>query len=133
MGLRLCLCGTGWDKIVSPNPTTVIMGNVHYNEQFNLYRQSKALINLDPNWTHGMHDRVFNALSCGCLVITGANNYGRFLNNSQNSLIFFNKISEIPQKIAIAMDRPVSEGEFDLSQNTWIDRAINFTEQILQR
>jgi hypothetical protein len=45
----------------------------------------------------------------------------------------FNKISEIPQKIAIAMDRPVSEGEFDLSQNTWIDRAINFTEQILQR
>jgi len=132
LNLRVCLCGTGWDGVVKSSSKNVIMGNVHYSEQFKLYRQSKILVNLDPNWTHGIHDRVFNALSSNCLVVTSANGYSQSLANSKKKLIYFDKISEIPQKISIAMGEPLSENGVDLSQNRWIDRALNFTMQMSQ-
>lgn len=63
--IRMIVCGTGWDKLGKLPPSISFAGAVHYDQQFELFRNSKILVNLDPNWVYGAHDRVFNAISVG--------------------------------------------------------------------
>ena len=49
------------------------MGNLPHGNLTRLMSFYSGLVNFDPNWEWGMHDRVFSALSIGVPVFTHAN------------------------------------------------------------
>lgn len=117
--LKLCVCGTGWDNISSNNLNIKILGNVNYMYQFELYKKSHLVINLDPNWTEGIHDRVFNALACGCSVLTNVSKFHLNEDLAEHQLMQFSRLDEIPQKIASLIEHPRNSRSAKLLKNDW--------------
>jgi spore maturation protein CgeB len=94
--ISLVICGTGWDRFGKLPDSIKLIGAAHYDKQFDFFNESRFLINLDPNWGHGVHDRVFNAMSVGCCVITNTNELlvGSF--ESGVSVLTFTNINQLP-------------------------------------
>ena len=93
--LKLKICGTGWDNIEKFHGSGLKINNVQfegpkmYKDQFELFRKSKMVLNIDPNWTSGCHDRVFNTMMSGSVALTNTNLYCDFaFENRIDSLIY---------------------------------------------
>ncbi|MEY4766952.1 MAG: hypothetical protein RI907_3625 [Pseudomonadota bacterium] len=79
LGCLVDIYGTGWEVMGALPAGCRIHGPRPYGDQFQVFRESKLLLNLDPNWAWGAHDRVFNAMAMQCGVIS---NSSRFLDAS---------------------------------------------------
>jgi hypothetical protein len=78
LGIKIDFYGAGWEMF-SRYPNSRIMGPLQYSAMPQLLRQYRGLINFDPNWNDGYHDRVFMALSNGARLITSPNHARRDL------------------------------------------------------
>ena len=65
--------GTGWREMLGDVPNFRYVGNVNHQDIATLLRHYRGLVNFDPNWQHGVHDRVFTACAMGTPVITNEN------------------------------------------------------------
>lgn len=72
-GLPVDFVGSGWQQEFADEPAFRFMGNMPHGSLTRLMSFYAALVNFDPNWEWGMHDRVFSALSVGVPVFTHAN------------------------------------------------------------
>jgi hypothetical protein len=129
---KVIICGTGWANYKTTKGNQILIGNATYMEQFNLFGRSKVLLNLDPNWVHGIHDRVFNAFSMNCHVITNSNTY-KFNNESIKKFIYYyNDLSQLPEltKIAIENFTYSSEPSEQINFENWSMRASHFIETL---
>ena len=76
---------------------------VSYDQQFNIFSQTKFVLNLDPNWTYGVHDRVFNALGSGAAVMTNENHYSNVLFHEGIDSILLSDTSQVPEKLLFGL------------------------------
>ncbi len=72
-GVPVDFVGSGWQPEFGDEPSFRFMGNLPHGSLTRLTSLYAALVNFDPNWEWGMHDRVFSALSVGVPVFTHAN------------------------------------------------------------
>jgi hypothetical protein len=79
LGCKVDIYGTGWEALGALPQGCTLHGPRPYADQFRVFRESKLLLNMDPNWTWGGHDRVFNAMAMQCGVVS---NSSRFLESS---------------------------------------------------
>ena len=95
---RIAVYGTGWDRAANLPSTWDFFGPVDYMQQFDAFGNSRFTVNLDPNWSHGVHDRVFNAMTMRTAVITNTNTFTNLFFDEGNDHIGYEGITD-------AMDR----------------------------
>ncbi len=134
LNLKLCVCGSGWENLLENKNNFTILGNINYMDQFSLYQKSKIMINLDPNWTNGIHDRVFNALSCNISVITNQSKYKLKDNLPSEKIDFYNNLNDIPQKVTNMIEKTKSKNNSNviLQNENWTSRAESLTKEIFK-
>jgi hypothetical protein len=62
--------GTGWEQYGSIFKDARFLGPLQHERIGPTCRLYSAMLNLDPNWDHGLHPRAYTALGHGCKVIT---------------------------------------------------------------
>lgn len=72
-GLPVDFVGPGWDQVYSQEPDFRFLGSLPHRQLARLTRLYRGLLNFDPNWDHGAHDRLYTALSMGVPVLSHAN------------------------------------------------------------
>ena len=137
-GLAVAIYGTGWQNLKKVPPNCTIFKPSPYLDQFNLFSKSRAVLNLDPNFSHGVHDRVFNAISVGTAIFTNDNYYAnQILHNNFDSLLFNSKIEAI-EKLKSLKNKSQYLADnarvlISIDGMNWSDRIsglINFSESI---
>ena len=123
-GIKLIICGTGWERL-GPLPDEITLaGAVHYSKQFDVFERSRFVVNLDPNWTNGVHDRVFNAMSVGAAVITNKNQFVEDTFVDGVSILTFENIHDL-QTLMSRVDPAVIAGNalgLYAKSHTWGNR-----------
>lgn len=72
----LTLCGNGWRKSpLADFPQISIIDDTSFRDTFFLFRQSKIVLNLLPEFKCGTHDRVYSAMLNHGLCLTDASPY----------------------------------------------------------
>ena len=133
---KIAIFGLGWEDVGTISPSWTLFGPVPYEKQFNIFKRTKFVLNLDPNWTCGVHDRVFNALAMGAAVITNQNHYSSLLFHDGIDSILFDHTSQVSEKLHYGLSRwsKIAENgkENFLLSMTWKDRCsllINLIEK----
>lgn len=72
-GVPLDIAGPGWEALFGSQPDFRFLGAVPHRQLARLMRLYRGVVNLDPNWEWGAHDRVFTAAAMGVPVLTHAN------------------------------------------------------------
>jgi len=72
-GVPVDFFGTGWRELLGDVPDFRYVGNIKHQDIATLLRHYRGLVNFDPNWQHGVHDRVYTACAMGTTVITNEN------------------------------------------------------------
>jgi len=128
------VAGTGWDNILGQNSNIKLLGSISHSNYSHMISNYKALINLDPNWNHGYHDRVFTALFQGVPVLTQSNEMHAELNPdvSTNVFQFLPNLEDFHEAVARAQIVTSASRSivFDNSL-TWIERAHRLLGNVL--
>lgn len=66
-----------WVDALKGQKNIVVHPSVSYDEGLEVLRNSAICLNSMPFFKHGTHERIFNGLGAGCLVITSDNMYIR--------------------------------------------------------
>jgi hypothetical protein len=127
--LKISFYGTGWERLGDLPENWKTFKPVHYDSQFELFNMSKCILNLDPNWAAGTHDRVFNAMSSNSLAITNYNNYTSIIFDDLSDCVTYKSINELPEKIEQAIENwdvivPRGHRNFSMS-HTWKNRCLS--------
>ncbi len=72
-GLPVDFFGTGWQALLGDVPGFRHVGQIQHGDIARLLPHYLGLVNFDPNWQHGVHDRVYTATAIGGRVITNHN------------------------------------------------------------
>ena len=118
--------GSGWHSYFPDEPKFRFLGNIKHQEIALYSARYKAIINFDPNWECGVHDRVYTSTAMGTPVITNCN---LALETSQipSHLIYTYNVNE-PRLNEIADDLISKNNESNilslenLSINSWVNR-----------
>lgn len=123
--IKMIICGTGWDKLGDLPETITLAGPVHYDRQFEIFKNSKFVVNLDPNWTNGIHDRVFNAMSVGCAVITNENMFALSEFTNGKTILSFSEIGELSELVLQHDAKEIAQNAMLVYQahHTWASRV----------
>lgn len=79
---KVCFIGGGWEEAFGGTHNFTFINSAPYDDQFKIFQLSKVVINCDPNFVFGIHDRVYNALMVKSRIITNNNIYSRHLRES---------------------------------------------------
>jgi spore maturation protein CgeB len=69
------------------------------DQRINIFKNSKLIINVDPNWASGVHDRVFNAISSGAAVYTNGNKYTEMYFRDSYNMGLYKSVDDIKSKL----------------------------------
>jgi hypothetical protein len=72
-GLPVDFIGPGWQQVFGEQADFRFLGSVDHGDIAALMGLYRGVLNFDPNWEWGMHDRAYTALSVGTPVLTHAN------------------------------------------------------------
>jgi hypothetical protein len=72
-GLPIDFYGAGWSEYFPDETNFRFLGNIKHQEVAQYSARYKAVVNFDPNWEMGIHDRVFTTCAMGTPVITNRN------------------------------------------------------------
>lgn len=64
--------GSGWEPFAANFADARFMGTIPFHETADVCGRYSALMNFDPNWGYGLHDRVYTGVGTGCRVLTNA-------------------------------------------------------------
>ncbi len=60
----------GWKDLLKTRDNVIFHRPVSYSEGLKILQKSKICLNSSPFFKNGSHERIFNGLACGALVIT---------------------------------------------------------------
>lgn len=132
-GLKVEVYGDGWDELECAHPENIIDGQ-GVNSETCLQKISGAKISLNvmPWFKDGAHDRVFNTLLNGALLLSDDSIYLReILRDGENCILFdLENIEQMPERVKALladeekMQRMADQGyRMAKSAHTWAHRA----------
>lgn len=125
--IKVDIFGTGWDRLGELPANITLHGPTTYLDQFTAYKKSRTVLNTDPNWVAGVHDRVFNAFGSYCVAITNFNLFTQLhFSDGHDSLIYENTQSLSEKiKFGIANHQEISRKAHQTLTlgHTWSDRC----------
>jgi hypothetical protein len=72
-GTAVDFYGSGWKEVFGDLDGFRYMGQIRHDDIARRMTHYAALLNFDPNWSAGMHDRLYTACSMGVPVLTNYN------------------------------------------------------------
>ena len=72
-GVPVDFAGPGWQQAFGEQPDFRFLGSMQHRHLARLMSLYRGIVNFDPNWEWGSHDRVFTALAQGVPVFTHRN------------------------------------------------------------
>lgn len=124
---EVAIFGTGWENLGKLPSNIKIFGPTYYEKQFEIFNSSKSVLNTDPNWICGVHDRVFNAFGSGCAVVTNQNKYTDFHFQDSENCSIYETTNQIADKITFAVENHISIAHnahrILIVNHTWKDRC----------
>ena len=73
MGLPVDFFGNGWQQVLGDVSDFRYRGDVGHDDIALLMTHYAGVVNFDPNWSAGVHDRVYTAVAMGTTVLTNDN------------------------------------------------------------
>ncbi len=74
-GLKIVLCGKGWEDLAKEYTNVDYIGEKDIKEVLALVKRAKIVLNINPNFTRGGHERIFTAMLHNAVVFTDSNPY----------------------------------------------------------
>jgi hypothetical protein len=90
IGIDIDFYGPGWINQFNGTPGFNFNNEIKHYEISEISKNYTALLNFDPNWEYGIHDRVFTAISSGCTVITNSNFFYNDISFNNINLLQYN-------------------------------------------
>jgi hypothetical protein len=72
-GVPVDFFGSGWRELLGEVDGFRYVGQIGHQDIATVLRHYRGLVNFDPNWADGVHDRVYTACAMGTPVLTNAN------------------------------------------------------------
>lgn len=130
-GIPIDFYGSGWDKYFSHVELFRFIGNVKHQHIASVISNYKAVINFDPNWEDGVHDRVFTAIAMGVPVITNSND-GLNEISSHDQIYQYEanspEVFEIAEKLLYEKTCKNAVSLEAITQNSWVNRMVRMLE-----
>ena len=132
-GIRVVVYGEGWERTDwADNSNLILGGKVLAPEVLPLMYRSKIVLNTMTWFKDGSHDRVFNGMLSGAVVVSDASVYmqEQFENHKELELFELEAIQELPAIVDdLLRDLPWAQEIADagrkkaLEAHTWKQRA----------
>lgn len=128
--IPLTLCGNGWRKSPLADFAQIsIIDDTSFRDTFSLFRQSKIVLNLLPEFKRGTHDRVYSAMLNHGLCLTDASPFLKREFEDGRELCFFcaSDFTGLAKQIQDLLSSPARLKE--ISQNGYINAKENHSWQ----
>lgn len=123
--------GPGWKDKFGHIPSFSFKGEITHYEISKIIKSYKVVLNFDPNWEHGVHDRVFTTLAAGSNLITNHNKYLNELNNDSNIYRYYINDPNIEELAVKACSNTQSVNkDFVLLNHSWNERILRLLEKL---
>lgn len=132
-GIRVAVYGEGWERTDwSGHPNLVLCGKVSAPEVLPLMHHSKIVLNTMTWFKDGSHDRIFNGMLAGAVVVSDSSGYlqEHFENHREIELFELSDIGELPVIVQDLLDdlshaqQIADAGRVKaLGEHTWENRA----------
>lgn len=141
-GVPITVMGEGWEKSKAYKiPGLEFKGPVNFNVSFNIIANSRFLLDINPLFPCGVHDRVPSGFANNTVVITNMNKEADSEIIDKKHAIYFDKFNmrESAQKVKYYLDKPreleeITHWAYELYERkySW-EKFGDFTEKILKR
>lgn len=138
-GIRVTLYGHGWDKCdwIS-HPNIEYHPNVAPEEILALMKRTKVVLNSMPNFKDGSHERIFNGMLAGAVVVSDTSCYLEEVAGKKLIYLYdLKQQQELPQMITYILEHPEEAGQMTeraykeaAEHHTWQKRAQEIEEYI---
>ncbi len=94
--------GIGWESILQDkHPNIILHDPVSYSEGIEIMKKSKIVLNSFSKNKEGGHDRIFNGLAAGALVLTDENIFMKEFFVDEKNILFYrlNELENVNEKI----------------------------------
>ena len=132
-GIRVAVYGEGWERTDwCHHPNLILGGKVLAPEVLPLMYHSKIVLNTMTWFKDGSHDRVFNGMLAGALVVSDSSRYMKeqFANHREIELFELKEIAGLPGIVEdLLSDLPRAQRIADagrkkaMQEHTWEQRA----------
>lgn len=116
---NITICGAGWDDFVKEYKNIDYKGPLNINDNLELIKQAKILVNITPTLRNGSHERIFSGMLNSAVVFTDRSSYyDEYFENDKNILYYsFNDLDEDINNLKklLINDKKL----FDMSQNAY--------------
>ena len=123
--------GEGWDGLIQSHKNHNLYPPLQHSKIPDLCAQYEGLINFDPNFENGVHDRVLTSLGAGTKVITNENSYLSKLPNKQGGVLTYKindpNISGLAHNI-LSQKLRYPDAEEIFQKHSWANRVHEFFE-----
>ncbi|WP_460449107.1 glycosyltransferase family protein [Alsobacter sp. SYSU BS001988] len=135
-GFPLDFYGEGWSDYFDAVPSFRFIDPISFEQIARTASGYSAVINFDPNWSDGLHDRVYTALGAGCAVLTNDNKALDGLQPWRDRILTYDLVEPRPRDalaLALQLDpaKPQSLTEFRCLHN-WLSRTENLARSLWQ-
>lgn len=89
-GLPVDIFGAGWEQTFGDVESFRFHPPIRFDAIAQHMRGRTVILNFDPNWDDGFHDRVYTGIGMGCRILTNANGAARELQRPAGSLAQYN-------------------------------------------
>lgn len=114
-GIRVDIYGNNWEGMKFQNHK--VHPPINYKEVLHLTTQSKCLLNVGPNFVGGAHERIFNGMLNGAVVITDETTYCQEIFNDGEHLYMysFKRLHELPYMVKGILNSPLKHEKIALT------------------
>lgn len=142
-GMKIHICGDdGWKEVTDKYPDNITFhGKFSPDECMDMICRSKVLINDHPNFASGAHERVFNGMLNGTVVLSNYSEYlgERFVDNKD--ILFWdgmNYVEAVNKVKTVLEDESLRNGIVrnayaKVQKDTWSDRLSEITSIFMGR
>lgn len=127
-GFPVDFYGSGWEELFGHMSNFSFKGKISHFEIAKTAAQYQVLLNFDPNFEYGIHDRVFTALGSGTKVITNENGFISSI-PKHNEMVYNYKINE--PNIALIAEKALRETK-EYTHRSELVLKHNWTQRITQ-
>lgn len=139
-GIKVHTYGAGWKYLECKHPENIIAaGNVDSQTCLDNISQSKISVNAMPWFKDGAHDRIFNSMLNGAVVLSDTSNYLKACFVDKSDLFFFelqqiSNIGDIVRAALSDLDRlqEMADRAYDIciKNHTWKKRCDVLIDRI---
>lgn len=139
-GIKVHTYGAGWEQLECKHPENIIAaGNVDSQTCLDKISQSKISVNVMPWFKDGAHDRIFNSMLNGAVVLSDTSNYLKECFVDKSDLFFFElrRISDIGDIVKAALSdldrlQDMADRAYDIciEKHTWKKRCDVLIDRI---